>query len=72
MSRALQPELVDHIMAEYEEAYLAANGRAIVLNYVSGWARSRHWGPYRIRELPKLTANLWARVHEQEITDATD
>jgi hypothetical protein len=62
--------MADGIMREYEDAYKAANGEPIHLHYTSGWVRSTKLAsPYRLSELPTLTKNLWARVHEQEITD---
>lgn len=65
----------DEIMREYEKAYAAANGRDIRLQYTSGWVRQAGvvggtaftWGPHRVRELPRMAQQLWARVHEQEL-----
>ena len=60
----------DRIMREYEKAYEAANGRPIILRYLRGWCDAKEWaGRYRLKEVERLTQNLWARVHEQEIIE---
>jgi hypothetical protein len=62
--------MADRIMREYEKAYEAANGRSITLRYLSGWCDAKEWvGRYRLKEVERLTQNLWARVHEQEIVE---
>lgn len=59
---------IDSVMERYREAYRAVHGVDIVLTYTSGWVRSRQFTtPYRLADLSKLTDNLWARLHEQEL-----
>lgn len=55
-------------IADYEAAYLAANGRPCTVRYKAGWYRivDRERGlpgdPYRAREIDSMTRTLRSRV----------
>lgn len=71
----------DSIMREYEKAYAAYHGHDIQLKYYTGWvtrvghdgtqAQMAKWGPVRLHDLPARTAELWSRVHAQEIENGS-
>ena len=59
----------DQIMQKYEEAYITANKEKPSLRYRKGWYNVNGTN-YRRSEMVRMTGNLLARVHEQEIDDA--
>lgn len=66
MSKRLNPEEKEAIIAEYTLAYEAANGKTCeVTHYGSGWyiIDGRSWSKYRMATLVEMTARLRERVN---------
>ena len=52
----------------YEDAYFAANGKHVYLQYHNGWVHgSCISAPYRLKQIVAMTETLKARVHEREL-----
>ena len=63
----------DRILRNYEEAYEAANGNSIALEYRGGWVYrtgGADWaGPYRLTEVERMAAILWSRTQTKHEGD---